>query len=91
MKQVGKKADMASSDMSEIAMMRPDFSNVGIVHTYALVEPAKNFNTAYDEYHLSFQPLLYFLLSYKDKIYVKQCKNKLIKIIHVRTSSNIIY
>jgi hypothetical protein len=54
---------MASSDMSEITMIRPDFTNVGIVHTYALVEPANFFNTAYGEYHLSFQPLLYFLLS----------------------------
>jgi hypothetical protein len=58
---------MASSDMNEIAMIRADFSIVGIVHTYALVEPANLFNTspetfkmnmAYGEYHLSFQPML---------------------------------
>jgi hypothetical protein len=58
---------MAGSDMNEIAMIQTDFSNVSIVHTYALVEPTNFFstypktlemNTVYGEYHLSFQPLL---------------------------------
>jgi hypothetical protein len=57
---------MPNSDMNEIAMLQADFSNIGIVHTYALVEPANFFstspetfqmNTAYGEHHLSSKPL----------------------------------
>jgi hypothetical protein len=52
--------------MNEIAMLQADFSNIGIVHTYALVEHANFFitspetfqmNTAYGEHHLSSKPL----------------------------------
>jgi hypothetical protein len=76
---------MARSDMNEIAMIWADFSNVCIVHTYALVEPANLFNTSpepetfemnttYGEYHLSFQPLLQFLICEKYEIFPNNTK-----------------